>query len=49
MKASALKSWLSFVFLLALVFTAQAEFRGAWISAVHNLDWPSKQGLPAAQ
>ena len=49
MKASALKSWLSFVFLIALAFAAQAEFRGAWISAVHNLDWPSQQGLPAAQ
>ncbi|MFM8231258.1 MAG: family 10 glycosylhydrolase, partial [Chthoniobacterales bacterium] len=49
MKASAPKSWLSFIFLLALALAAQAEFRGAWISAVHNLDWPSKQGLPAAQ
>ncbi|MFM8657351.1 MAG: glycoside hydrolase family 10 protein, partial [Chthoniobacterales bacterium] len=49
MKASAPKSWLSFVFLLALALAAQAEFRGAWISAVHNLDWPSKQGWPAAQ
>ncbi|MFM8808464.1 MAG: glycoside hydrolase family 10 protein [Chthoniobacterales bacterium] len=49
MKASAPKSWLSFVFLLALALAAQAEFRGAWIAAVHNLDWPSKQGLPAAQ
>ena len=49
MKASAPKSWLSFVFLLALALAAQAEFRGAWISAVHNLDWPSKKGLPAAQ
>lgn len=49
MKASAPKSWLSFVFLLALVSGAAAEFRGAWISSVHNLDWPSKKGLPAAQ
>lgn len=49
MKASAPKSWLSFVFLIALAFAAQAEFRGAWISAVHNLDWPSQQGLPAAR
>lgn len=24
------------------------EFRGAWIAAVHNVDWPSKPGLPAA-
>ncbi len=49
MKASAPKSWLSFVFLLALALAAQAEFRGAWISSVHNLDWPSKKGLSAAQ
>jgi len=49
MKASAPKSWLSFVFLFALVLAARAEFRGAWISAVHNLDWPSEKGLPAAQ
>jgi uncharacterized lipoprotein YddW (UPF0748 family) len=51
MKASAPKSWLSvFVLLaLALAVSAQAEFRGAWISSVHNLDWPSKKGLPAAQ
>ncbi|MBU3665800.1 MAG: hypothetical protein FGM15_07995 [Chthoniobacterales bacterium] len=46
MRASALKSWLSFVFVLLLAFAARAEFRGAWISAVHNLDWPSEQGLP---
>lgn len=25
-----------------------AEFRGVWIATVHNLDWPSKRGLPAA-
>ena len=49
MKASAPKLWLSLVFLLALALAAQAEFRGAWISSVHNLDWPSKKGLPAAQ
>ena len=49
MKASAPKSWLSFVFLLALVLAVQAEFRGAWISSVHNLDWPSKKGLSAGQ
>jgi uncharacterized lipoprotein YddW (UPF0748 family) len=23
------------------------EFRGAWIATVSNIDWPSKQGLPA--
>ena len=25
------------------------EFRGAWIATVHNIDWPSKKGLPAPQ
>lgn len=49
MRASALKSWLSFVFLVLLALAARAEFRGAWISAVHNLDWPSEQGLPPAE
>jgi len=49
MKASALKSWLSIFVLLALACAAQAEFRGAWISSVHNLDWPSEKGLPAAR
>jgi uncharacterized lipoprotein YddW (UPF0748 family) len=24
------------------------EFRGAWVAVVHNIDWPSRQGLPAA-
>lgn len=23
------------------------EFRGAWVASVHNIDWPSKPGLPA--
>jgi len=27
---------------------AAPEFRGAWVATVHNLDWPSKPGLPAA-
>lgn len=49
MKASAPKLWLSLACLLAVACGARAEFRGAWISAVHNLDWPSKQGLPPAQ
>lgn len=30
------------VVLLLAVSMAQAEFRGAWISTVHNLDWPTK-------
>jgi uncharacterized lipoprotein YddW (UPF0748 family) len=25
------------------------EFRGAWAAVVHNIDWPSKKGLSAAQ
>jgi uncharacterized lipoprotein YddW (UPF0748 family) len=24
------------------------EFRGAWVSTVYNIDWPSKAGLPVA-
>lgn len=27
----------------------EREFRAAWIATVYNLDWPSKQGLPAGQ
>jgi len=49
MKASAPKSWLSFLLFLALAAAVQAEFRGAWISTVHNLDWPSKGSSPAQQ
>ena len=49
MKASAPKSWFSICFVILLACTARAEFRGAWISAVHNLDWPSAQGLPPAE
>lgn len=48
------------VFLLAIVLARAAvaqqpvpeplrEFRGAWVATVHNIDWPSKPGLPAAQ
>jgi uncharacterized lipoprotein YddW (UPF0748 family) len=25
------------------------EFRGAWVAAVANIDWPSKPGLPTTQ
>ena len=32
----------------ALASAANAEFRGAWVATVHNIDWPSKPGLPAA-
>lgn len=27
---------------------AEPEFRAAWVASVHNIDWPSKPGLPAA-
>ncbi|MBA3272703.1 MAG: family 10 glycosylhydrolase, partial [Chthoniobacterales bacterium] len=38
------------VILLVSVTPAMAakEFRGAWVASVHNLDWPSRPGLPAA-
>lgn len=49
MKAWAVKSWLSFVLLCIFAAVGHAEFRGAWITSVHNLDWPSKPGLPVAQ
>jgi uncharacterized lipoprotein YddW (UPF0748 family) len=26
----------------------EQEFRGAWVATVHNIDWPSKHGLPAS-
>src|SRR5690606_19387034 len=25
------------------------EFRGVWVATVHNIDWPSKPGLPTEQ
>ncbi len=50
MKASAPKFLLSLAAaLLAVMLPARAEFRGAWISTVHNLDWPSKGASPAQQ
>ncbi|MBJ7327580.1 MAG: family 10 glycosylhydrolase, partial [Chthoniobacterales bacterium] len=50
MKASALKLWLSVLCALGvLAFPARAEFRGAWISTVYNLDWPSEGSAPAQQ
>ena len=41
---------LSVLCLLAFPAFAQAEreFRAAWVATVHNLDWPSKPGLPEA-
>ncbi len=38
-------------FALVLFFVSasvRAEFRGAWVATVHNLDWPSRPGLSAA-
>lgn len=39
------------LFLAILAFfslaRAHAEFRGVWISSVHNINWPSKRGLSA--
>ena len=32
----------------ALAFGAEREFRAAWVATVHNLDWPSRPGLPPA-
>ena len=50
MKASAPRLWLSILAaFIALAFPARAEFRGAWISTVHNLDWPSKGSSAAEQ
>lgn len=49
MKASAVKFLLNLVLLWISAAVGHAEFRGAWITVVHNLDWPSKPGLPAAQ
>lgn len=28
---------------------ARAEIRGAWVASVHNINFPSRQGLPAAE
>ncbi|MBV9845264.1 MAG: family 10 glycosylhydrolase [Kutzneria sp.] len=33
----------------ALPGSARHELRGMWIASVANIDWPSRQGLPAAQ
>ena len=39
----------AFLFTFATARAADAEFRGAWVATVYNLDWPSKPGLPAAE
>ena len=50
MKVSAPRSWLSVLCLLLLAAgAARGEFRGVWISTVHNLDWPSKGASSAQQ
>lgn len=33
----------------AFAQSPKREFRAAWIATVSNIDWPSKQGLPAMQ
>src|SRR5580658_2639090 len=40
---------LSLILLVLAPLRAQPEFRGAWVTTVFNLDWPSKPGLPAAE
>ncbi|MEQ1861283.1 MAG: family 10 glycosylhydrolase [Chthoniobacteraceae bacterium] len=39
--------WLISFLILAFANVATAEFRGAWVASVHNLDWPSRPGLSA--
>lgn len=36
------------LFCLVSPLLSAGEFRGAWVATVHNIDWPSKAGLPAA-
>ncbi len=31
------------------LLASDAEFRGAWVASVYNLDWPSKAGLSAGE
>lgn len=40
---------LSLLLLVLAPLRAAPEFRGAWVTTVFNLDWPSKPGLPAAE
>ena len=37
------------LFAVAGVRAGDAEFRGVWVASVHNLDWPSRAGLSAAE
>jgi uncharacterized lipoprotein YddW (UPF0748 family) len=41
-------AFLCFCSLAFPIRAAGKEFRGAWVSTVYNLDWPSKAGLSAA-
>ncbi|HEX8280540.1 MAG TPA: family 10 glycosylhydrolase, partial [Chthoniobacterales bacterium] len=34
--------------LSGIAAAAEREFRAAWVATVHNIDWPSAPGLPAA-
>ena len=38
-----------FAFFILTSFVHAAEFRGAWVASVFNLDWPSKPGLSAGE
>ncbi len=40
---------LLFFSFLAPLAAAPAEFRGAWVATVHNIDWPSRPGLSAGE
>ena len=40
-------SWLLVLFIAQGLANAR-EFRGVWVPTVHNIDWPSARGLPAA-
>ena len=43
-----MKPSLLFIVLLLLPFTVTADdFRGAWIASVHNINFPSSEGLSA--
>ncbi len=49
-----MSKYISFIFCLFVVAVLHAqpnkrELRAAWIATVANIDWPSKQGLPAGE
>lgn len=49
-----MKSWFTVVMLLTLVLASnsqaqQPEFRGAWVTTVANIDWPSSKTLTTEQ